>query len=125
MDFDTAEVVPPRHASPAVFDKRANVFRSPDRHALAKFQGFRKTAILDACPPRRARDGNRAIWGEDGAKPDEAGCGEVRRSERLCVTALKLLNHKVVYCPFYRTSPASDKIFFDRRHLTGVGLARS
>jgi len=67
MDFDTAEVVPPRHVSPAVFDKRANVFHPPNRYARAKFHGLGKAAVLDASPPRRAANGNWSPWRDDGA----------------------------------------------------------
>jgi hypothetical protein len=78
MDFDTAEVVPPRHASPAVFDERANVFHPPNRYARAELHRLGESAILDASPPRRAANGNRSPWREYRAKAKEAGLGEMR-----------------------------------------------
>ena len=67
MDFDTAEIVPPRHASPAVFDKRANVFNPPNGYARAKLHRLEESAVLDASPPRRAANGNWSPWRDDGA----------------------------------------------------------
>jgi hypothetical protein len=52
MDFDTAEVVPPRHASPAVLNKRANVFYAPSCYARAKLHGLGEATFFDARPPR-------------------------------------------------------------------------
>jgi hypothetical protein len=44
MDFDTAAVVPPRHASPGLFDKGADVLDAPSSYSTAKLNWFRKAA---------------------------------------------------------------------------------
>jgi hypothetical protein len=77
MDFDTAEVVPPRHASPAVFDERANVFDPPNGDARAKLHGLGESTVFDASPPRRAANGNWSSWRDDGVQAKEAGLGEM------------------------------------------------
>jgi hypothetical protein len=67
MDFDAAEVVPPRHASPAVFDERANVLDAPGGNPGAEFDRFGEAAILDARPPCRTAYRNGSIRRKDGA----------------------------------------------------------
>jgi hypothetical protein len=55
MDFDAAEIIPPRHASPAVLDEGADVLRPPNGNARAKLVRFGKAPVFDARPPRFGR----------------------------------------------------------------------
>ena len=76
MDFDATQIIAPRHESPAVLDERANVLDSPRGHAATELHGLGETAILDARPPCRAADGDRAVGGEDRGEADEAALWE-------------------------------------------------
>lgn len=82
MDFDAADVMPPRHASPGRFDERANVFYSPSSYARSEFDGFGKSTFFDASPPSGAADGNRSLWSQYGRETKKAG---MRKLINICV----------------------------------------
>ena len=48
----------------------------PDRGTRAELGRLRETPILDALPPGRGRDRDRALWAQDGFQPDKTGLWE-------------------------------------------------
>ena len=67
---------PGRLATGVSFKEGKNVFCLPDRGAGAKLGRLRKTPVLDALPPGRSRDRDRAVGGQNGLQPDKADLWE-------------------------------------------------
>jgi hypothetical protein len=76
MDFDAADIVPPRHRSARPLDQCPDILNAPDRNAAAEPHRCGKAAGFDAGPPCGFRDRNRSTRAKYRGYSDEALLGK-------------------------------------------------